>query len=207
MSQQSETERVRRIWDRFAASYDRTIGLAENLFFRGGREWACGEASGKVLEVAVGTGLNLPHYPPSVDLTAIEISDRMLAVAANRARRLGLRIDLRRGDAQQLQFPADTFDTVVLTLSLCTIPGDRQAASEIMRVLRPGGRLVLLEHVRSHLLPVRLVQRLVNPVSVELYGDHQTRNPLDYLADLGFSIDYIERRRLGIVLCVIARKP
>lgn len=80
----SETERVRRLWDRFAGKYDRTIGVAENFFFRGGRAWACGQASGKVLEVAAGTGLNLQHYPPGTDLTAIDISEKMLGFAVRR---------------------------------------------------------------------------------------------------------------------------
>lgn len=202
----SETERVRRLWDRFAGKYDRTIGVAENFFFRGGRAWACGQASGKVLEVAAGTGLNLQHYPPGTDLTAIDISENMLGFTREKAGRLGLTAAIRQGDAQNLAFPDQSFDTVVLTLSLCNIPDDRRAASEIHRVLRPGGRLILLEHVRSPCLPVRLVQRLINPLSVRLQGDHQTRDPMDYLESVGFEVEHLERRRLGIAERVIARR-
>jgi ubiquinone/menaquinone biosynthesis C-methylase UbiE len=72
------------------------------------------------------------------------------------------------GDAQALEFPDASFDTVVITLALCTIPDDRAAVREARRVLRAGGRLILLEHVRSPVTPVRAVQRLLDPVMVRL---------------------------------------
>src|SRR5213594_497933 len=97
----------------------------------------------------------------------------MLAIARARTRELGRDVDLRVGDAQTLEFGDDSFDTVVCTLSLCTIPDDGAAVAEMRRVLRPGGRLLLLEHVRSPLLPVRLAQRLLDPLSRSRADDAQ----------------------------------
>ena len=131
----------------------------------------------------------------------------MLAIARDRAVKIDREVDLREGDAQALEFPDESFDTVVITLALCTIPDDRKAVQEARRVLRPGGKLILLEHVRSPLLPVRTVQRLIEPLAIRFEADHLTREPLDYLADEGYEVQSSERSRIGIVERVIARKP
>ena len=110
--------------------------------------------AGVVLELAVGTARNISYYPADVTLTGIELSPEMLAIGRRRAERLGRRVDLRVGDAQALGFPDESFDTVVCTLGLCTIPDPRRAVAKARRVLQPAGRLLLLEHVRS---PVRAV--------------------------------------------------
>jgi ubiquinone/menaquinone biosynthesis C-methylase UbiE len=201
-----ETERVRAIQDKNAPRYDRQMSFFDRVLFAGGREWACSQASGDVLEIAVGTGRNLEHYPTGVRLTGIELSEEMLAIARKRATALGVDADLRPGDAQQLEFPDESFDTVVITFALCTIPNDRAAVREARRVLRPGGKLILLEHVRSPLLPVRAVQRLLEPLSVRFEADHLVREPLDYLAAEGFAIERVTRLKWGIVERVVARK-
>jgi ubiquinone/menaquinone biosynthesis C-methylase UbiE/ketosteroid isomerase-like protein len=203
----SETERVRRIQDKNAPKYDRQMNFFDRVLFAGGREWVCSQAEGEVLEIAIGTGRNLPHYPEEVKLTAIEFSPEMLAITRQRAEEVGREVDLREGDAQALDFPNESFDTVVITLALCTIPDDRQAVREARRVLRPGGKLILLEHVRSSLFPVRTVQRLIEPVAIRFEADHLTREPLDYLTDEGFDVETSERSRIGIVERIIAQKP
>jgi ubiquinone/menaquinone biosynthesis C-methylase UbiE len=182
------------------------MSFFDRVLFAGGREWACSQASGDVLEIAVGTGRNLEHYPTGVRLTGIELSEEMLAIARKRATALGVDADLRPGDAQQLEFPDESFDTVVITFALCTIPNDRAAVREARRVLRPGGKLILLEHVRSPLLPVRAVQRLLEPLSVRFEADHLVREPLDYLAAEGFAIERVTRLKWGIVERVLAPK-
>jgi ubiquinone/menaquinone biosynthesis C-methylase UbiE len=203
----NETERVREIQDKHAGGYDRQMRFFDRVLFAGGREWACSHAEGEVLEIAVGTGRNLAHYPRGVKLTAIEYSPEMLEIARRRADELGHSVDLRLGDAQALDFEDESFDTVIITLALCTIPGDREAAAEARRVLRSGGRLVLLEHVRSPALPVRVVQRALDPLAVRFEADHLVRDPLDYLTEVGFEVESVERSRWGIVERVLARKP
>ena len=190
-----------------ASNYDRNVRLPERLLFSGGREWVCARAEGEVLEIAAGTGRNLPHYPDGVRLTGIECVPAMLEVARRRAVELGRPVELRLGDAQALQFEDATFDTVVCTLSLCTIPDDRAAMAEVRRVLRPGGRFVLLEHVRSPVRAVRAVQRLLAPVFVRFGADHLLLEPLEHVQDEGFSIELLERSKLGLVERLLARKP
>jgi ubiquinone/menaquinone biosynthesis C-methylase UbiE len=201
-----ETERVRGLWDKAAPRFDRMMGFWEKVLFAGGREWACSRASGDVLEIAVGSGRNLPYYPRDVRLTAIELSPAMLELARARAAELGREVDLRLGDAQALELPDDSFDTVVATFSLCSIPDDRKAVAEAKRVLRPGGRLILFEHVRSPSLPVRTVQRLLDPLTVRFEGDHLVREPLEHIRAEGLEIDEFKRSKWGIVERVGARK-
>jgi ubiquinone/menaquinone biosynthesis C-methylase UbiE len=203
----TETERVRRLQDKEAPRYDRQMGFFDRTLFAGGREWACSQVHGEVLELAVGTARNLPYYPIDVRLTGIELSPEMLEIGKKRAEELGRAVDLRIGDAQALEFEDQSFDTVIITFGLCTIPDDRGAVSEAYRVLRSGGRLVLLEHVRSPSLPVRAVQRALDPLAVRFGADHLVRDPLDYLGSVGFEIESVERLKWGIVERVLARKP
>jgi ubiquinone/menaquinone biosynthesis C-methylase UbiE len=195
----NRTERVRRHYDRSAGSYDRIISWAEKALFGGGREWVCSQARGEVLEIAVGTGRNFPFYPEEVLLTGIELSPKMLDLARRRARELGRDADLRVGDAHNLPFPDASFDTVVVTLALCTIPDDRRALAEAARVLRPGGQLLLLEHVRSSVLPVRLLQRVLEPLTLLLDHDHLLREPLRHVEDAGLVVESLERSKLGMI--------
>ena len=203
----SETERVRRIWEKLAPRYDQAIGFFERVLFSGGRQWACSRAQGDVLEIAVGTGRNLEHYPPEVRLSGIDLSASMLERARRRAGELRREADLRVGDAQALEFPDGRFDTVVCTLSLCSIPDDRKAVSEAKRVLRPGGRFLLLEHVASPIGPVRAIQRVLDLITVRIEGDHLAREPLVHLRAEGFEIEHLERLKWGIVERTAARKP
>jgi ubiquinone/menaquinone biosynthesis C-methylase UbiE len=206
VTQVTETDRVRHIQDKMAPKYDRSMGRWETVLFGGGREWVCSQAVGDVLEIAIGTGRNLPYYAGSVRLTGIEYSPKMLEIARQRAADLGRKVDLRLGDAQALDFPDESFDTVVCTFALCTIPDDRKAVAEARRVLRPGGHFLLIEHVRSPALPVRAVQRVIDPLSVRFGGDHIVRDPLEHLRSENFRVERVERSKLGIVERVAAVK-
>jgi ubiquinone/menaquinone biosynthesis C-methylase UbiE len=200
------TAQARDLWDAQASGYDRGMRVFEWLLFQGGRAWGWSRDRGDVLELAVGTGLNLPFYPESVRLTAIDLSPKMLETARARQRGLGSEAELRTGDAQALDFPDSSFDTVVCTLSLCSIPDDGKAVAEARRVLRPGGRFVLLEHVRSPIGPVRFLQRVLQPL-FRRGGDNLLREPLEHLSAEGFDVELLERSKLGFVERVVARKP
>jgi ubiquinone/menaquinone biosynthesis C-methylase UbiE len=207
MSVLAETERVRRYYGRIAHRYDEYVGYFEKLLVGDGRRWVCSQARGDVLELAIGTGRNLPYYPSDVRLTGVDLTPAMIELARQRADALGRMIHLRVGDAQALDLPDARFDTVVATLALSSIPDERQAVAEARRVLRPGGRLLLLEHVRSPLLPVRALQRLLDPLFVHCYGDHLLREPLDHLAAVGFVVERVERSKGGMIERLAARTP
>ena len=203
----SDLERVCQLVDKQAPKYDRKIRLSERLLFRGGREWVCSRAHGRTLEIAVGTGRNLRYYPEGVELVGIDLSTAMLGIAQRYAADTRPDADLRVGNAESLDFPDASFDTGVCTLGLCTIPDDRAAVAEARRVLRPGGRFLLLEHVRSPIRRVRFIQSLLEPLTVRLSADHLMREPVDHLRDEGFVIDEQERSKRGIVERVAAHAP
>ncbi|WP_245159563.1 class I SAM-dependent methyltransferase [Blastococcus sp. CT_GayMR19] len=203
----ADTDRVRAVYDKQARHYDKIIAVAERLLFAGGRQWACRRARGHVLEVGVGTGRNLSHYAADVKLTGIDLSSAMLERARRRAIALRRPIDLQVADAQQLPFPEASFDTVLATLTLCSIPDEATAVAEMARVLRPGGRLVLLDHVASPHSMVRAVQRLLDPLFVRLAADHLLRRPEAVVASAGLVIDELTRSKLGLVTRLGAHRP
>jgi ubiquinone/menaquinone biosynthesis C-methylase UbiE len=132
----SETERVRAIFDALAPNYDRVMDRVERILLGAGRDWLASQAAGDVLEVGVGTGRNLPYFSPDIRLTGIDISPAMIELARRRADELRRSAELRVGDAQALDFPDDSFDTVVFCYTLCSVPDDRRAMAEARRVLR-----------------------------------------------------------------------
>ncbi len=157
-----------------------------------------------MLEIALGTGRNLPLHRADVTLTGIELSPEMLAIPKQE---LGREADLRVGDAQALDFPDASFDSVLCTLAFCTIPDPGAAAREVFRVLCTGGLFAVLEHVRSPVRAVRVAERLMEPLSVRFAADHLTRKTLGYLGAAGFEVTEPERSKWGIVERVAARKP
>ncbi|HEV3473015.1 MAG TPA: methyltransferase domain-containing protein [Actinomycetota bacterium] len=202
-------ETVRRSWAKQASFYDKSIGFFERrLVGTSHRPWACSRASGDVLEIAIGTGLNLEYYANEVRITGIDLTPEMLAIARERVRDLGREVDLREGDAHRLELADASFDSVVCTYSLCNIPDPQRAISEMRRVLRPGGKLILVDHIRSTSRPVFWIQRFIEIFSIRLGGEHMTRRPLEYVEATGFEI--LERERLGfagIVERLAALKP
>ena len=200
-----DTARLRRHWDRQAPQYNRRMTTAER-FFGDTRSWLCGRAVGETLEVAVGTGLNFPHYPPEVQLTGVDLSPGMLQQARNRTDG-PTSLTLTTGDAGELDFPAESFDTVVSTFALCGVPDDRLVVEQFGSVLRPGGLLLVADHVVSTVLPVRLLQSVVELVSVPFGNETLRRRPIEHVLASGFMIEQHERFRLGVIERFVARKP
>jgi ubiquinone/menaquinone biosynthesis C-methylase UbiE len=203
---QGRTQRWHRYWDRKSRSYDREMQFMERALFGDSRGWACSQANGDVLEVAVGTGLNFPTYPPHVRLTGIDISEEMLAIARRRASELGREVELRQGDAHALPLSDATFDTVVCTFGLCAIPDIDAALDEMTRVLKPEGKLILVDHVASTSRSARVMQRALEVFTVPMASEHFLRRPLTKVVDRPFAIERSERFKLGLVERIVARK-
>jgi ubiquinone/menaquinone biosynthesis C-methylase UbiE len=201
-------DRNRHLWNRMAPSYDRQMRRLEPVLIgRDQRRWVCSQAHGDVLEVAIGTGLNLPHYPPGIRLTGVDLSPVMLAAAGKRAADLGRHVDLAEAAAEHLPYDDASFDTVVCTLSLCSVTDDRATITEMHRVLRTGGRLLLLDHIAAENRVLLGLQRLWEKVTLKFAGDYQTRRPLPLAQAAGFHIEDSGRFKLGTVERLRAVKP
>ncbi|MEU4422174.1 methyltransferase domain-containing protein [Actinoplanes sp. NPDC024001] len=207
MDASERTAKARRVWDRSAPSYDRQIAFLERHWFTGGREWLGARAAGRILDVGVGTGRNLPHYPAGASITGLDLSPEMLAHARRRAAGLHRDADLREGDAQRMPFADESFDTVVCALSLCAIPNPRAAIAEMRRVLVPGGRLLLLDHIASTWPPVRAAQWLLERVTIATAGEHFTRRQRPLVEHAGFRVVEAERIKAGTVERLHAVRP
>jgi ubiquinone/menaquinone biosynthesis C-methylase UbiE len=200
----SGLRRVRGFCDRAARTYDQWLGLYERVMGTAvRRRHLLSRARGRTLEVGVGTGRNIADYPAETDLTGVDISRAMLQIAEARATRLGRAVELRIGDAQNLDFPDGSFDTVAAILFLSAVPDQHRAISEIRRVLRPGG--LLLDHARSTVAPVRWLQRPLNPVVARSARWEFMRNQLDDVTSASFSEEH-ERSGLGMVEELVARR-
>jgi ubiquinone/menaquinone biosynthesis C-methylase UbiE len=201
------TAKALRVWEKAAPSYDRQIAFLERTQFGGGRQWLGARARGRVLEVAIGTGRSLPCYPAEATVTGVDLSPAMLAIARQRAADLGVDVDLQTGDAEELPFGDEAFDTVACALSLCAIPDPATAIGEMRRVLVTGGRLLLLDHIGSTWPPIYAAQWLLERLTIRAAGEHFTRRQLPLVRAAGFDVVEVERLKAGTVERVFARKP
>jgi ubiquinone/menaquinone biosynthesis C-methylase UbiE len=183
------------------------MAFFERAFVGEGREWITSRARGRTLEIAVGTGVHLPLYGVDVTLTGLDLSPAMLALAKARAGELGREADLTVGDAQKLPFDDESFDTVVTALALCSIPDPDVAIREMKRVLVPGGRLLLLDHIRSTWPPVVVAQWLLERITILVAGEHFTRRQLPLVKEAGLEIVETVRRKAGTIEQIHARRP
>jgi ubiquinone/menaquinone biosynthesis C-methylase UbiE len=180
----------------YAATYDLFNGPAERAGLREQRHDLLTQATGATIEIGAGTGLNLPHYPPAVTrLVLIEPDPHMSRRLRRRAARPGRDAEIRSAPADRLPFPDASFDTAVVTFTLCSVPDEQAALSEITRVLAPGGRLLFLEHVRSAVPRIATKQDKV-PFPYRLIGCHPNR---DTLGEIKASPLAVESVRAGEV--------
>jgi ubiquinone/menaquinone biosynthesis C-methylase UbiE len=197
----------RRSYATEAPNYDVQMDLFERwVLGTEHRSWACSQAIRDTLEVAIGTGLNLAHYPSDVRLTGVDLSPEMLTMAEAGAKRTGRAIELLEADAQDLPFADRSFDTVVCTYALCSVPDEVRAISEMQRVLKYGGRLILVDHVRSTVKPLFWLQRLYELTPLLSDGEYMTRRPALHVMAAPFDIEARDRLRAGIVERLVAVK-
>lgn len=202
-------ETVRRRYNRVSRFYDFEQLIEEPLVFGRLRAalWAGAPARGRILEVGVGTGVNMKHYPPDAQITAVDISDGMLARAKRRAERKRIDVTLTRMDAQHLEFPDDSFDAVIATCVFCSVPDPTAGLREALRVLKPGAMLLLLEHVRSENRFAGKLMDAVNPVAVRISGANINRRTAANVRAAGFAELNVESHAFGLIKSIRARKP
>ncbi|GAA4889907.1 class I SAM-dependent methyltransferase [Tessaracoccus lubricantis] len=200
-------DRQRMLWDRTAARYDRMVAPLEGRFMTPSRRWIGERAVGSLLEVAIGTGLNLPHYSADVAVTGLDTSVAMLDQARARAGRLGRTVRFVEGDVMRLPFDDETFDTVVATFAMCEVPDDDVALAEMVRVTRPNGRILLADHVVSTNPVLKALQFAVEAVSKRTNGEYWTRRPLPKLERMrGVQLVDSGRSHAGVIEHLFARK-
>jgi ubiquinone/menaquinone biosynthesis C-methylase UbiE len=199
------TSAIQRRYDRQAATYDLCEAPLELLFSRWRRRlWELVPPGSRVLEVGVGTGKNVRWYPPDVSVTAVDFSPKMLSRAARRARRQDVRPQLALMDAQALAFADASFDVAVATCVFCSVPDPLLGLQEVRRVLRPDGRLFLLEHVRSGLPGVGRCMDWLNPVAVRMNGVNINRDTVRNVERAGFRLLEVDELFMDIVKLIVA---
>ncbi len=182
----------------FAALYDVIQRPAEKKFLGRHRAYLAGGATGRVLDVGVGTGINFGYYPPEAEVVGIEPDPHMFRRAQARADRLGRQVKLLADDAEQLPFPDGSFDAAVATLVFCTIPDPDGALGELRRVLRPGGQLRFLEHVRAKTPGWQRFQDVMTPVWRRIgAGCHPNRETVGAIERAGFRIEELQHLAFG----------
>jgi ubiquinone/menaquinone biosynthesis C-methylase UbiE len=181
----------------FAAIYDPLSARTEKKFGAELKRDLLANARGRVLEIGVGTGLSLAHYPPDVEIVGVDPSEPMLRRARRRAGQLGRDVTLIEASAEQLPFEDGSFDTVVSLAVLCTVDDPAHALGELRRVLRSDGRLVFLEHVRSgDPRLARRQDRFERPWGWIAGGCHPNRRTLEEIESAGFFVIDVEHEEL-----------
>ncbi|MBI5197748.1 MAG: methyltransferase domain-containing protein [Nitrospirae bacterium] len=192
-------QEIQEKYEKMARHYDLLVTLPEWLGFRKLRRQLLRSAGGRLLEVAVGTGRNLPHYPSIGQLTAVDLSPSMVSLARRQSDRLGMRVSFAIMDGEALAFPEAHFDTVVSTLALCTFPDPVGALREMARVCQKNGRILLLEHGRSDREWLGQWQDRRAPRHAEMLACHWNREPLQLIRQAGLTPVSARRIFLGVI--------
>lgn len=198
---------IKKRYDRLAPYFDGMEAMMEGLFFRKWRKRLWAKAEGEhILEVGVGTGKNFEFYPRQARLTAIDFSEKMLERAQRKRDRKRIEVDLHLMDVESLRFADNSFDTVIASFVFCSVPSPRKGLRELFRVCRPGGQVVLLEHVLSSRPALAWLMNRLNPVVVGLVGANINRQTVKNVQACGFSSVHVDASSSDIVKLIQARK-
>lgn len=182
-------QRQKEIFNKQAAQYDKRRGNPKEGRWR---QPLLSHASGEVLELAVGAGANFPFYPREVRVTATDFSEAMLAKAKQAAKFHRIEADFISGDIEEMDFPNQSFDTIVSTLSMCSYEKPSLVLEKINRWCKPDGKILLMEHGISSNVMISSIQKALNPLLFRFSGCHNTRNIVDLIRKSGMTIERIE---------------
>lgn len=203
----SNGEKIRRRYDRLAPWFDSLEGFLEGLLFRRMRKKLWGQVDGAhILEVGVGTGKNFPFYPADARITAIDFSPKMLEQAQRKRDRKQVAVDLALMDVQSLCYADNSFDTVVASFVFCSVPQPRKGLKELHRVLKPGGQLLLLEHVLSSNKVMAAVMNFINPLVVRALGANINRQTVKNVQACPFRSVFVDPASSDMIKLIRAVK-
>ncbi len=200
------TALTRARYQRLSPFYDWMEGMAEFRYDPWRKKlWSLVSGS-KVLEVGVGTGKNMSHYPKGMQITAIDLTPGMLNVARRHAEKLRLTVDLQLGDVQSLEFPDSSFDAAVATFVFCSVPDPILGLRELSRVVKSDGQILLLEHTRSANETIGKVMDALNPIVVQMMGANINRRTVENVEKAGLQIESVEDLGMGGIFKLIAAR-
>jgi ubiquinone/menaquinone biosynthesis C-methylase UbiE len=200
------TRREQEIYDRESRTYDITQWPMEVLFLSRLRRRLWDQVQGqRILEVGVGTGRNLRHYPDQSRVVAVDLSPGMLRRAVKRADRVGRQVDFILADAERLPFREGAFDTISATCVFCSVPDPVQGLKELRRVSRPGGTTLLLEHVRAKNPVLGKVMDWLNPLTLRFSGVNINRDTVSNVKRAGLAIEREDSFWMSIVKMLRAK--
>lgn len=179
------TETIKKRYDRISSLFD----VMDHMIRDSWRKDLLENLQGNILEVGVGTGANLRYYPANVHVTGIDFSPKMLAKAYEKVNRSKAKVVLREMDAQHMDFPDNTFDAVVSTCVFCSVPNPVKGFQEIRRVVKPDGKIVMLEHMRSENGLAGKMLDLINPLTVRIVGANVNRKTIKNIEKAGLKIE------------------
>ncbi|NOY78299.1 MAG: class I SAM-dependent methyltransferase [Calditrichaeota bacterium] len=185
-----ETEKIKKRYNRTSVVFDLLEKPMEG-FSAGWREDIISEVSGTVLEVGVGTGRNIPYYPETVNVIAIDFSKKMLDKAREKYENTHKNVTFIEMDVQKMDFSDNRFDCVLTSCVFCSVPIPVLGLKEIRRVCKPGGKIVMLEHVRSTHKVIGPLMDALNPFPLFLYGANINRDTVGNLKKAGFTTIHV----------------
>ena len=202
-----ENDIIRKRYDRIAPYFEMMEAMMEGLFFKSWRKNIWSRVEGHhILEVGVGTGKNFEYYPPGTRVTAIDFSPAMLKQASQKKAQKAVKVDLDLMDIQSLAFADSSFDTVIASFVFCSVPQPLKGLKELHRVCKPGGQVLLLEHVISTKPFLAKVMNFFNPIILILVGANINRNTLRNIKAAGFAWVIVDQQSSHMIKLVEARK-
>jgi ubiquinone/menaquinone biosynthesis C-methylase UbiE len=195
---------LRAKWDRASRTYD-LVTWGDEQRSGGAKRRLFGKMAGECLMVAAGTGNDFKYFPAGLSVVAIDISPAMIEHAARRAAAYDGRLTVRVMDVQALEFADARFDTAVTACTFCSVPDPVRGLRELHRCLKPGGRLLMFEHVRSRIGPIAILQDLLTPLTRRL-GPEMNRDTVANVLRAGFELEREENVYLDVVKAIQARR-